>query len=122
MVPSSLPMKKLAYGGSHHCSHGGAEDLVDVCVHEIEGATFKNQIVDCKNYMGRWQFVGRRCLYSSMKGMMAAMQLSCGMFVYRGLISAVIKSTLAWRVASFSIRLMKCFESLMCDGRLLRQI
>ena len=34
-------------GGSHPCSHGGAEDLVDFCVHEIEGVAFKG----CVHYI-----------------------------------------------------------------------
>ena len=56
IVHSSLPMKSLVQGGtggSHPCSHGGAKDLVDVCLHEIEGAMFKNEIEDSVNYIGR---------------------------------------------------------------------
>ena len=44
-------MKKIDTGDSHPCSHQCAEDLVDVCVHEIEGAMFKSEIEDCANYM-----------------------------------------------------------------------
>lgn len=27
---------------------------MDVSVHQIEGAMFKNKVKDCVNYMGRW--------------------------------------------------------------------
>ena len=47
------------------------------------------------------------------------MPSSCGMFVYRDVTSAVTKRTLGGRGGSFSMRLGKCFVSLMCDGRLL---
>ena len=42
-----------------------------------------------------------------------------GMFVYKDVTSAVTKRALDGRVGSFSIRLRKCFVSLMCDGGLL---
>ena len=71
------------------------------------------------NIWGGGQFVGSRCLYSSMKWITAAMPSSCGMFVYRDVISAVIKRSLGGRSGSFSIRLRKCFVSLMYDRRLL---
>ena len=44
---------------------------------------------------------------------------SCGMFLYRDVTSAVTKRALGGRVGSFSMRLGKCFVSLMCDGKLL---
>ena len=43
--------EKIGTGGSYPCSHGGAEDLVDVCAHEIEGTMFKNEIEDSVDYM-----------------------------------------------------------------------
>ena len=43
---------------SHPCFHGGAEDLVDLCVHGIKGAMFRNKIKECKKYMGRWAVCG----------------------------------------------------------------
>ena len=68
---------------------------------------------------GGGQFVGSRCLYSSMKWITAAMPSSCEMFVYRDVTSAVTKRALGTRGDSFSMRLRKCFVSLTCDGRLL---
>ena len=68
---------------------------------------------------GGGQFVGSRCLYSSMKCITAAMPSSCGIFVYREVTSAVTKMALGGRGGSFSLRLRKCFVSLTCDGRLL---
>ena len=65
------------------------------------------------------QFVGSRCLYSSMKGITAAIPSSYGMFVYRDVASAVTKRALGGSGGSFSMRLRKCFVSLMYDGRLL---
>ena len=53
---------------------------------------------------------------------MAAMISSCGMFVYRDVTSAVTTSAFGGgggSVWSFSMRLRKCFVSLMCDLRLL---
>ena len=47
------------------------------------------------------------------------MPSSCGIFVYRDVTSAVTKRALAERGGAFSMRLRKCFVSLMCDGRLL---
>ena len=44
---------------------------------------------------------------------------SCGMFVYRDVASAVTTSAQIARYGRFSVRLRKCFVSLMCDGRLL---
>ena len=63
--------------------------------------------------------MGRRCLYSSMKRITAAMPSSCGMFVYKDVTSAVTKRALGGRGGSFPMRLRKCFVSLMSDGRLL---
>ena len=40
--------------GSHPCSYGGAKNLVDVCVHKMEGTIFKNEIEDYANYVERW--------------------------------------------------------------------
>ena len=51
--------------------------------------------------------------------MMAAMPSSCGMFLHRDVTSAVTNSVLVGRGGSFSRRLIKCFVSLMCDGKLL---
>ena len=68
---------------------------------------------------GDGQFVGSRCLYSSMKCLTAAVPSSCEMFVYRDVTSAVTKRALGGKGESFSMRLRKCFVSLMCDGRLL---
>ena len=65
------------------------------------------------------QFVGKRCLYTSMKLITAVMPSSCGMFVYRDVTSAVTKMALGGRGWGFSMKLRKCFVSLMCDGRLL---
>ena len=68
MERSSLLMKKNWNRGSHPYFYRSAEDLVDVCVHEIEGAMFKSEIEDCEdctNCMRGEQFVGRRGLYSS---------------------------------------------------------
>ena len=39
------------------------------------------------------------------------------MCVYRGVTSAVTKSALVGNGGKFSLRLRKCFVSLMCDGR-----
>ena len=50
--------EEIGTGGSHRCSHGCAEDLVDVCIHEIEGAVFQNEIQGYANYVGRWAFCG----------------------------------------------------------------
>ena len=47
------------------------------------------------------------------------MPSSCGMFEYRDVTSAVTKRALVGRGVSFSMRLRKCFVSLMCVGRLL---
>ena len=44
---------------------------------------------------------------------------SCRMFVYKDMTSAVTKRILDGKGGSFSIRLRKCFASLMRDGRLL---
>ena len=68
---------------------------------------------------GGGQFVGSKCLYSSMKWITAAMPFSCWMFVYRDVTPAVTKRALGGRGWSFSMRLRKCFVSLMCDGKLL---
>ena len=68
---------------------------------------------------GGGQFVGSRCLYSSMKCIAAAMPSSCKIFVYRDVTSALTKMALNGRGGSFSMRLSKCFVSLTCDGRLL---
>ena len=54
--------EKIGIEGSHPFSYGGAKDLVDVCVNEIEGAMFKNEIQDCVNYMGRWAACGQEML------------------------------------------------------------
>ena len=50
--------EKIDIRDSHPCFHGGTEGLVDMSVHEIEGALFKNEIEDCVNYMGRWTVCG----------------------------------------------------------------
>ena len=47
------------------------------------------------------------------------MSSSCRMFVYRDVTSAVTKRTLGGRDGSFSMRLTKCYVSLMRDGSLL---
>ena len=47
------------------------------------------------------------------------MPSSCGMFVYRDIISGLTKTALSGRGGSFSVRLKKCFVSLKCEGRLL---
>ena len=47
------------------------------------------------------------------------MPSSCGTFVYRDVTSTVTKSALVRMGGTFSIRLGKCFVSLMCDGRFL---
>ena len=47
------------------------------------------------------------------------MPSSSEMFVYRDVTSAVTKSAMGGRGRSFSMRLRKCFVSLMCDRRLL---
>ena len=47
---------------------------------------------------------------------MAAMPSSCGMFLYKDVTSAVTKTALGGRGGGFSIRLRKCFLSLICDG------
>ena len=47
------------------------------------------------------------------------MPSSCEMFVYNYVTSAVTKRVIYGKVDSFSIRLRKCFVSLMYDGRLL---
>ena len=65
------------------------------------------------------QIVGSRCLYSSIKWITAAMPSSCRMFVYRDVTSAVIKRAFGGRGERFSMRLRKCFVSLMYDRRLL---
>ena len=39
--------------------------------------------------------------------------------MYRDVTSAVTKRALGGRGGNFSMRLRKCFVSLMCDGRLL---
>ena len=49
---------KDSHTGYHLYSNEGAEELVDVCVHEIEGAIFKNKMEDCVNYMGKWAVCG----------------------------------------------------------------
>ena len=51
--------------------------------------------------------------------MTTAMSSSYGMFVYRDVTSTVIKSALVGRGQSFSRSLIKCFVSLMCNGRFL---
>ena len=52
--------------------------------------------------------------------MTADMSSSCGLFLYRDVTSAVTKSALfGGSGGRFSMRLRKCFVSLMCDGRLL---
>ena len=52
--------------------------------------------------------------------MTAPIPSSFGIFVYKDVISAVTKGALVvGRGGSFSVRLRKCFVSLMCDGRLL---
>ena len=43
----------------------------------------------------------------------------CGMFVYKDVTSTVTKREMRGRDGNFSMRLRKCFVSLMCDGRLL---
>ena len=43
----------------------------------------------------------------------------CGMFVYRDVTSAVTKRALGGRGGNCSMRLRKCFVSLMRDGKLL---
>ena len=68
---------------------------------------------------GGGQFVGSRCLYSYMKGITAVMPSSCGIFVYRDVISAVTKRALGRGGGSFLMKLRTCFVSLTCDGRLL---
>ena len=54
-----------------------------------------------------------------MKCSTASIPSSCGMFVYRDVTSAVTKRTLGARGGSCSMKLRKCFVSLMCDGKLL---
>ena len=44
------------------CSHECVEDLVDVCLHEIEGTVFQNEIQDYANYVGRWVVYGYEIL------------------------------------------------------------
>ena len=51
--------------------------------------------------------------------MTATMPSSSRVFTHSDVASAVTKSALVGRVGSFSRRLVKCFESLMCDWRLL---
>ena len=46
--------EKFGIENSHPCSHGGAEGLVDVCIHEIEGAMFKNKIKDVGEMGSLW--------------------------------------------------------------------
>ena len=55
------------------------------------------------------QFVGSRCLYSSMNLITIAMPSLCGMSVYRGVTSAVTKRALGGKGGSFSMRWRKCF-------------
>ena len=47
------------------------------------------------------------------------MPSSCGMSVYKDVTPTVTKRELDGWGGSFSIRLRKCFVSLICDGRLL---
>ena len=54
-----------------------------------------------------------------MKWITAAVPSLCGMFVYKDVTSTVMKREMRGRDGSFSMRLRKCFVSLMCDGRLL---
>ena len=64
--------------------------------------------------------VGEACIPpSSMKITTVSRPSSCEMIVCRGKISALSKASLVGRGGSFSIRLRKCFVSLMCDGRIL---
>ena len=66
---------------------------VCVCVYKIECAMFKNEIENCVNYMeGGW--VCRRRFYFFIKWITADMPLSCWMFLYKGVTSAVTNSVL----------------------------
>ena len=58
---------------------------------------------------GAGQFVGKRCLYFSMKWMMGDISSPCRVFVYKDMTSAVTKSALGGSGGSFSMRLRKCF-------------
>ena len=65
-------------------------------------------------------WVGEACIPpSSIKRATVSMPSSCEMIVCRGKILALTKAPLVGRGGSFSIRLGKCFVSLMCDGRIL---
>ena len=44
--------------GSHPSSHGGAKDLVYMCVREFAGAMFEDEIEYDAHYMGRWTICG----------------------------------------------------------------
>ena len=44
--------------GSHSCSHGGAQNFSDACVHEIGKTVLPAGIEGCMNYMGKWRFFG----------------------------------------------------------------
>lgn len=39
---------------THELIDMGGEGLVNVCLHEIEGAMSKDEITFCANYMERW--------------------------------------------------------------------
>ena len=58
MVPSSLPMKKLAYGGAILVPMDVPRTWW-MCVHEIVGAVIQNETQDYANYVGRWAVYGQ---------------------------------------------------------------
>ena len=45
-------------GGSHSCSHGGAQIFLDASVHEIGKTVLQAGIEGCMNYMSKWGFLG----------------------------------------------------------------
>ena len=44
LVHFSFVRKKTCVRGSHPSSHGGAKDLVVLCVHEIENAMLEGEV------------------------------------------------------------------------------
>ena len=53
MVSSSVPMNVYWHKESNPGSHGGTKELVYMCLHEFEGAMFRDEIEFDAHYMGR---------------------------------------------------------------------
>ena len=53
MVSSSVPMNVYWHKESNPGSHGGTKELVYMCLHEFEGAMFRDEIEFDAHFMGR---------------------------------------------------------------------